>query len=110
MTVVVNEVRRGTYLDSVALMRLARELTGMPDVEEAGLMIGTPANRDILRDAGVLAAAGEAAGPGDLIVAVRAKTELAASAAIARAKERLEARRASSGIGDGGSAYKKYAG
>ena len=105
MTVVVNEVRRGTYLDSVALMRLARELTGMPDVEEAGLMIGTPANRDILRDAGVLAAAGEAAGPGDLIVAVRAKTELAASAAIARAKERLEARRASSGIGDGGSAW-----
>ncbi len=102
MTVVMNEVRRGTYLDSVALMRLARELTGMPDVEEAGLMIGTPANRAILREAGVLAAAGEAAGPGDLIVAVRATTEAAALAAIARARVLLEARRAASGPADGG--------
>ena len=105
MTIVRNEVRRGTYLDSVALMRLARELTAMPDVEDAGLMIGTPANREILREAGVLAAAGEAAGPGDLIVAVRAKNEAAATGAIARARQLLEARRASSGIGDGGNAW-----
>ena len=98
-------MRRGTYLDSVALMRLARELTGLDGVEEAGLMIGTPANRAILREAGVLAAEGEAAGPSDLIIAVRAGTEAEATAAIARANTLLEARRAGAPMAGGQAAW-----
>ncbi|MCH8037548.1 MAG: hypothetical protein IIC53_10550, partial [Proteobacteria bacterium] len=43
--VVINEVRRGCYLDSVALMRLSRRLAGMEGVAEAALMMGTPSNR-----------------------------------------------------------------
>ena len=93
MSVIRNEVRSGSYLDSVALMRLTRELNGLDGVEEAGLMMGTPANRAILHEAGVLAAEGEAAGAGDLIIAVRARTEAMAAAAIARARQLLEARR-----------------
>ena len=97
MSVIRNEVRRGAYLDSVALMRLSRQLAGLPGVEEAGLMIGTPANRDILREARVLDVAGEAAGPADLIIAVRAATEAAAESAIAEARALLDARRVASG-------------
>ncbi len=41
---IVNEVRSGFYLDSVALMRLSREIAGLPGVVEAALMMGTPAN------------------------------------------------------------------
>ena len=43
--VIVNEVRRGLYLDSVALMRMSREIAALGGVREAGLMMGTPANK-----------------------------------------------------------------
>jgi FdrA protein len=66
-----NRVEKGRYLDSVALMRVSRRLAALPGVEAAAAMLGTPANRKLLRDAGLLVAAGEAAGPNDLIIAVR---------------------------------------
>jgi FdrA protein len=97
MAAVVNHVRKGFYLDSVALMRISRALTALDSVEEAGLMIGTPANKEILREARVLVEAGEAAGPGDLVVAVRARDKAAAEAAIADALSQLDAPRAAQG-------------
>ena len=54
MSVILNEVRRATYLDSIVLMRISRQIAALPGVEEAGLIIGTPANKEILRDAGIL--------------------------------------------------------
>lgn len=89
MTVIRNEIRKGFYLDSVALMRIGRAVAALPGVEEAGLMIGTPANKEILREAGVLGAAGEPAGPGDLVIALRAGDAAAADAAIAEARRLL---------------------
>lgn len=95
---VVNEIRKGFYLDSVALMRISRSIVAMSGVEEAGLMIGTPANKQILREAGVLNSVGESAAPGDLIIAVRATTEAAAQAGLAEAGSLLDApRRTSAG-------------
>ena len=93
-TVVVNEVRRGFYLDSVALMRISADLAALPGVEDAVAMIGTPANVEIMREAGLLAPEGEAAGPNDLVVAVRASGEAAAEDALARAGDALERKRA----------------
>jgi FdrA protein len=90
MSVILNEVRRGAYLDSVALMRVARTISDLPGVEEVGLMIGTPANREILRDAKVINTDGESAGPGDLILAFRAVDQAAAEAALAAAKQALD--------------------
>ena len=87
---IVNEVRRGFYLDSVALMRIARTIRAKDGVEEAGLMIGTPANKEILREANVLAASGEAAGAGDLVVAIRAVSQVAADAALGEARSLLD--------------------
>jgi FdrA protein len=66
-----NRVEKGRYLDSVALMRVSRRLSALPGVEAAAAMLGTPANRTLLRDAKLLVAEGEAAGPNDLIIAVR---------------------------------------
>ncbi len=83
MSVIVNRVRRGAYFDSVALMRIAARVKAIPGVIEAGLMIGTPSNRELLADAGVLGPEGAAAGPGDLIIAVKAQTAAAADAALA---------------------------
>ena len=83
MSVVLNEVRRATYFDSIVLMRISRQIAALAGVEEAGLVIGTPANKDILQEARILGSDGEQAGPGDLIVALRDKDELAAAAALA---------------------------
>ncbi len=93
MSVVLNEVRRATYFDSIVLMRISRQITGLPGVEEAGLILGTPANKDILRDAGILGPEGDGAEPGDLILALRAKDAAAGGAALAEAKRLLEAPR-----------------
>ena len=88
--VVVNDVRRGFYLDSVALMRLSSDLAALEGVEDAVAMSGTPSNLDIMREAGLLAAPGEAAGPNDLVVAVRAAERAVAEGAIAHAAAALE--------------------
>ena len=97
MSTIINEVRRGTYLDSVALMRLSRAVAGLDGVEEAGIMMGTPANQRIMDDAGVLDATGKSAAPGDLVIAVRAKSPAIAAAAIVEAKRLLDAPKTGSG-------------
>lgn len=74
----LNKVFHGFYKDSVALMRLSRDLAAMDGVNEAALMMGTPSNKQILKDAGLLADSGAAAEGGDLILAVRAKDSDAA--------------------------------
>ena len=75
MPSVLNRVERGRYLDSVALMRLSRRLSALPGVEEASLMIGSPSNKALLKEAGLLAAEGEQAGANDIVIALRASDE-----------------------------------
>ena len=41
MSVVINQVRTGVFLDSVVLMRISRELAHFEGIEEVELMIGT---------------------------------------------------------------------
>ena len=94
--VIVNEVRHGFYVDSVALMRLSADLAALPGVEDAVVMIGTPSNLEIMREAGLLAPPGVAAGPNDLVIAVRAADEAAGAAAFSRASSALERRSAQS--------------
>jgi len=84
-TLTVNDIRKGFYLDSVALMRMSRSLADMEGIEEAAMMMGTPSNRQIMADAGLLVETGEAAGGGDLIIGIRAENSGAADAALAAA-------------------------
>ncbi len=90
---ILNEVRSGFYLDSVALMRLSREIAGLPGVVEAALMMGTPANKRIMADAGLLAASGKAAAAGDVVLGIRAESPTAAAAARDQAVGLLDAPR-----------------
>jgi FdrA protein len=71
-----SRVKRNAYFDSVVLMRVASGLRARPEVEEASLMMGTPANRVILEEAGLLDDEGTGAGPNDLVIAVRAEESL----------------------------------
>jgi succinyl-CoA synthetase alpha subunit len=87
--VVLNEIRKGFYLDSVALMRLSREVAASPGVIEAALMMGTPSNAAIMLNAGLLDKSTAVKG-NDLVIAVKAETEPAAREALDGAIKSLD--------------------
>jgi FdrA protein len=76
-------VHNNLYKDSVALMRVAQRLLAMPDVVNASLQMGNPANKEILLEAGLLTEDIKGAGPSDIMVVVQAKTQKACDAAVA---------------------------
>src|SRR5258708_12760373 len=77
-------------MDSAALMRLAQTLGTRQGIVQAALMIGSPSNRRLMQDAGLLAEAGGAAGANDLIIALRAHDAPAGEAAPAEAEAILD--------------------
>lgn len=92
-------VRAGAYFDSIVLMQLQRALAALPGVLDAGVMMATPANRDLLAASGLLPGEADAAGPDDLLIAVQAESEAAAGEALARVDALLAVRRAEGGQG-----------
>ncbi len=93
MSAILNQVRQGFYMDSVALMRLSRTIAGLPGVQEAALMMATPANLEIMDDAGLLDGSAPdtaSAAGGDLLIAVRADNADAAQAAMTAATDELD--------------------
>ncbi len=78
------------YVDSVVLMRLAQSLARRPGIDDAAAMMGTDANKTLLREGGFLNGAA-AAGANDLIVAVRSDSDEAAEVALACVDELLAA-------------------
>jgi FdrA protein len=98
-------LKPNTYRDSVALMVLSTALAETDGVSQASAMMATPANLEILRATGLFDGAFGAAGPNDLCIAVEARDEAAARAALAQAEALLAA--AGRGVGTvqpGGSA------
>tara|TARA_B100000676_G_C18090533_1_gene859250 strand:+ start:1735 stop:3231 length:1497 start_codon:yes stop_codon:yes gene_type:complete len=89
MSITVNLVRHGFFLDSVALMRISRTIGELPGIEEAALMMGTPSNKQIMRDANLLKDASETAVGGDLIVGIRGINLEAADLALETATDLL---------------------
>lgn len=72
------EVRSGAYHDSVTLMQASRALTEVDGVSSALVAMATPLNLDLLAGMGFDV---PAAGPADMVVAVRAKDDAAVTAA-----------------------------
>lgn len=77
-------IRPQFYLDSVALMRMSKTLAATEGVLDAAMMMATPANIEILANAGLLdhgslATGSFSVGPGDLVISVRGVTADVAS-------------------------------
>jgi FdrA protein len=87
------EIRSGAYYDSVILMQLQRSLAEQPGVIDAGVVMGTEANKDLLAQSDLLAPETSAAGPDDMVVVVRADDEAKAQAALEQVDELLTRRR-----------------
>jgi FdrA protein len=88
-----SEVRPGAYYDSVVLMQLQRSLSELPGVEDAGVIMATPANCDILNASGL--PADSSAGSDDLLIVVRAEDSATADEALGQVDELLARRRSS---------------
>ena len=86
-------VEQGRYHDSVTLMRASAAASAEPGVEAVIAAMATPLNQDLLREAGFPP---PAAGPDDLVMAVRGVDEAAVDAALAAIERVLAERRRSS--------------
>ncbi|HET9225236.1 MAG TPA: hypothetical protein VFR31_01100, partial [Thermoanaerobaculia bacterium] len=84
-------IRAGSYHDSVILMQLQRSLAALPGVLDAGVVMATPVNRELLVAGGL--DVGEA-GPDDLLVSIKAESETAAAEALSRVDALLKVRSA----------------
>ena len=92
-------IHKDTYHDSVFLMAVSAELAKDPTLEAAHVVLGTPANLQLLREQGFDAGALDGLTPTDLVISLRADNAGALDACLARAEELLSA--AASGGGDG---------
>jgi FdrA protein len=96
MAVLKTEIRSGVYYDSAKLMQLQRNLADLPGVEDAGVVMGTEANKEILAHIDLVTPEMKGASTNDLVIVIRAESDKAAEIAISRVDEILNARKASS--------------
>ncbi|MFC4063215.1 FdrA family protein [Planomonospora corallina] len=93
------QVRTGVYHDSVSLMRVSRAAGDLPGVKVAVVAMATELNLGIAAELGFEL---PAAGPGDLLVALRADDRDAAGRAAAEVGRLLDGLGPEGGAGDGG--------
>ena len=93
MAITEAEIRTGAYYDSVVLMQLQRSLTELPGILDAGVVMGTEANKEILAQTGLLTPEAQAAAADDLIIVVQTDEHAAAEAALGKIDELLTQRR-----------------
>ncbi|MDR0994336.1 MAG: acyl-CoA synthetase FdrA [Verrucomicrobiota bacterium] len=93
----ISRIKKGFYFDSVTLMRVGRELSGLPGVSEASVVMASDANKAILDMSKLLLPEIEKASDQDLAIVVRAKDKKTAEEAMAKAEELLNNRKKPNG-------------
>lgn len=96
----INHIRRGFYLDSVALMRLSQQVSALPGVDAAAMMIGTDSNKGVLDEAGLLTEEGRSVGANDLIIAFKVADGASGRSALDEAEKLLDSPSLRGGGGD----------
>lgn len=76
-------IRKGEYLDSIFLMRVADRISRQPGIGQVAAVMATPANKDLLAEAAFDAPEIAGAGPNDLVVCVRGDDTAALDAVLA---------------------------
>jgi len=100
MAIIKTEIRSGAYFDSVILMQLQRSLAELPGVEDAGVVMGTEANLELLEQTGLLVDEIKGVKADDLVLVVKAKDAKTAQVALAQVDELVAARRSREGAGE----------
>jgi FdrA protein len=87
------EIRRGVYYDSARLMQLQRSLAGLPEILDAGVVMGTDSNKELLAHIGLDTPEVQASKPDDLVIVVKSEKIQAAEDAIGQVDSLLAARK-----------------
>ncbi|MEN3010360.1 MAG: acyl-CoA synthetase FdrA [Candidatus Bipolaricaulaceae bacterium] len=87
-------VQKRRYFDSMFLLQVSQRLRAEPGVQEAAVLMGTPANVQILKGLGFSGPELEGAGPDDLVVAGAGASEDQVRQALAKLEGWLQAGRA----------------
>lgn len=82
------DIRHGVYADSVSLMQVSRRVADVPGATKALVAMGTELNLELVAGMGF---DGVDAGPGDLVVAIRADDDDAVTAALTELEAALAA-------------------
>jgi len=98
-------VRSGAYYDSIVLMRLQAALAKLAGVEDAGVVMATAANLEIL-EASSLRPPEVRTAPEDLLIVVRAETDEAGDHALGQVDALLAHRGGQLGDGSGDDDYR----
>ena len=82
-------IKPNTYQDSVSLMLVSQQLSTLPGVNKVSVMMGTPANKDILRATGFSSPELDSAQAGDLVLGVDTDDTTDAAEVVTKAEEAL---------------------
>jgi FdrA protein len=95
MSVIRSEIRTGAYYDSAFLMQLQRSLNELPGIQDAGVMMGTESNKEMLVHINLVSPEVTAAKPDDLVIVVRADSEALAVGALGQVDDLIKERKSS---------------
>ena len=93
MTVIKAEIRSGAYYDSAVLMQLQRVMAQLEGIQDAGVVMGTEENKEILAHIDLLGPEAAASKPDDMVIVVRADNEQFAIDALGKVDELLTRRK-----------------
>jgi len=86
---ILTSIKPKSYHDSVRLMRVSEMLSGLSQVKQATVAMGTDANKRVLAEVGLSTDELRGAGANDLVIVVEADSETAGRAAIGEAERIL---------------------
>ncbi len=81
------KILKNEYRDSVFLMRINDQVERMPGIKRAAVMMGTEANKDLMKEAGLYIDQVKEAGPNDLVIVLDADDKGNAEVALNKAQE-----------------------
>lgn len=93
---IFTDVKVGIYYDSITLLKLQKQLTNFPGVQNAAVVMATEVNKMILQQAQLWIASLEKTGAEDLVISLCADNEAIAQKALATAWDTLRQNQASS--------------
>ncbi|WP_346355563.1 acyl-CoA synthetase FdrA [Azotosporobacter soli] len=68
-------IKKNSYQDSINLMLLTNSINTLAGITKCSIMMGTDANKDILKNSGLFTPEGETATPSDMIIVLEATDE-----------------------------------
>jgi len=68
-------IKKNSYQDSINLMLLTNSINTLAGITKCSIMMGTDANKDILKNSDLLTAEAERAAPSDMIIVVETADE-----------------------------------